>query len=618
MMQQMRENTKWIMLITALAFVALMVFQWGMDVSGRSSGALTGGELGTVNGEPITYQQWNAVYRNLYQQQQDQTGGTSDIDNDAIEDQAWDQLVMDRLIDQELARRGIQVTDNEIRQAARYSPPPEFYQYEVFQTDGQFDLDKYHQFLASSTDPQLLQQLEDYYRRMLPRNKLFQQVAASVVVTDGELWRQYRERNETASMDYILLDPQSTVADDDISVSDGEIATYYNNNRDDFQRPARAEVRVVAVDKAPTPADTAAALARAREVRGEIMDGADFADVALRESDDAATAEQGGSLGTIRPGQTVPAFDEAVWSAPIGQVTEPVKSQYGYHLIRVDRRTDEEADVSHILIEIQRTLESEDSMLATVDSLEDKVQRVSLEAAADDLGLRVRNADVTPVLPSLAGVGSVSEGVDWVFEQMPMPEAVSPVFENDRYFYVMELVEREDARTLTLEEATPNVRNLLRTQKKRDRTRGVGHQIVDAIEGGSTLEDAAAATGLTIRSAGPFTRLQFVPGVGSGNAAIGAAFGLPVGATSGLLETPDAFYVIRVTDRTEADRQAWQAQLPAQRQQVTNALRNQRLNQFLDALRNEADIVDNRSLVLNNSGSSGGSQQPAPSSPLGF
>lgn len=618
MMQQMRENTKWIMLVTALAFVALMVFQWGMDVSGRSSGALTGGELGQVNGDPITYQEWNAVYRNLYEQQQEQSGGTADVDNDAIEDQAWDQLVMDRLIDQELARRGIEVTDNEIRQAARFSPPPEFYQYEVFQTDGQFDLDKYHQFLATSPDPQMLQQLESYYRRMLPRNKLFQQIAASVVVTDGELWRQYRERTETASMDYILLDPQATVSDDEVSVSDGEIATYYNTNRDDFQRPARAEVRVVAVDKAPTPADTAAALERAREVRAEIMDGADFADVALRESDDAATAEQGGSLGTIRPGQTAPAFDQAVWSAPIGQVTEPVKSQYGYHLIRVDRRTDEEADVAHILIEIRRTLESEDSMLATVDSLEDTVQRVSLTAAAEDLGLRVRNAELTPVLPSLAGVGAVSEGVDWVFEQKPMPDAVSPVFENQRYYYVMELVERDEARPLTLEEATSNIRTLIRTQKKRDRTRAVGHQIVDVIQGGSSLEDAAAATGLPVRSAGPFSRLEFVPGVGSGNAAIGAAFGLPVGETSGLLETPDAFYVIRVTDRTVADREAWQAQLSQQRQQVTSSMRNQRLNQFLEALRSEAEIVDNRSQVLTNSSSGGGQQPATPTSPLGF
>lgn len=617
MMQQMRENTVWIMVITALAFVALMVFEWGMDMSGQSAAAMTGGELGEVNGVPITYQQWNEVYRNLYQQQQDQGAPVSSQDNDDLEDQAWDQLVMERLVEQELNRRGIQITEGEIRQAARYSPPPEFYQYEVFQTDGQFDLDKYHQFLSSaSADPQLLYDLENYYRRMLPRNKLFQQVAASVVVTDGELWRQYRERVETASMDYVLLDPQRLVPDEEVTVTDSEVANYYNRNREDFERPARAEVQIVAVDTWPMAADTAASLERARAVRDELRQGADFTDMALRESDDATSAEQGGSLGTIRRGQTVPAFETAVWDARIGEVTDPVQSQYGYHIIRVDSRTEEEAEVSHILVEIRRTLESEDTMLATVDSLEALVDGITLEAAAEELGLQLRTAELTPAVPTVPGVGAVSEAVDWVFDERPLPGSVSPILENDRYFYVVELIEREEARALTLEEATPSIRAILTTQKKRDRTRGMGHQLVDLIEGGATLEEAAGEAGLTVRTAGPFTRLEFVPGVGAGNAATGAAFGLPLGEVSGLVETRDAFYLIRVTERTEASREAWREQLPQQRQQVVGQLRNQALNQFLDALREEADIVDNRDQVL--SASPTQQQQQMPQGPLGF
>ena len=177
-------------------------------------------------------------------------------------------------------------------------------------------------------------------------------------------------------------------------------------------------------------------------------------------------------------------------------------------------------------------------------------------------------------------------------------DAVSPVFENERYYYVMELVERQEARALTLDEATPDIRTILRNEEKRARTRDMGRQLVDRIETGATLEQAADEAGFPVRSAGPFTRLEFVPGVGSGNAAIGAAFGLPVGAVSGLLETDDAFYVIRVTDRTTADREAWRAQLPQQRQQVVSTLRDQRLNQFLEALREDAEIVDNRDQVL--------------------
>ena len=594
MMQQMRDNTKWIMLITALAFVALMVFEWGMDMSGRSAQAMTGGQIGSVNGDPVTQVEFQETYNQLYNQRQQESGSISAVENLQLEDQAWEQVVNDRLIQQELERRGIEVTEAELRNAARYNPPPEFYGYEMFQTNGEFDLDKYHQFLASAQDPQLLRNLEAYYRRVIPRSKLFQQVGAGTVVTDGELWRMYKERNETATVEYLALNPQQLVPQSEVDVEDREIAAYYNENRDDFQRPARAQVQVVSIDQAPTAADTAASLERAREVRAEIVGGADFAEVAQRESVDEASAGQGGSLGTVQRGQTVAPFEEAVWNATIGEVTEPVRTQFGYHLIRVDRRTEQEADVSHILIPVERTLESEDRMLARVDSLEDMIERMSLQAAAETLDLPVRTTELTPVIPSVPGVGTVDAGVDWVFEDQPMAGSVSPVMENERRFYAMELIEREEARPLTLEEARPTIRSILVREQQRERTRVIGEQVVDSLESGATLGEAATTARVDVRRAGPFTRMDFVPGIGSGNAAIGAAFGLEPGETSGLLETSDGFYVVRVVERTPADREAWQEQLATQRQQVLAALQRQRLNQFLEGLREEAEIVDQR------------------------
>jgi len=601
MMKQMRENTKWIMLITALAFVALMVFEWGMDMSGQSAGAITGGELGSVNGAPITYAEFSEVYRNLYEQRQQEGGTINTAENRQLEDQAWDQLVMDRLIEQELRRRGLGVTDMEIRQAARFAPPPEFYEYDLFQTDGQFDPEKYYAFLSSSSaDPQLLRGLESYYRRILPRSKLFQQIGAATVITDGELWRLYQERNETVSVRYIGLDPRSLIDDASVTVSDREIAAYYNEHRNDFERPARAEVRVVAIDKDPTPADTAASLERARSIRQEILEGADFGEVAARDSEDPGSAGRGGALGRVQRGvnQLVAAFEDAVWAAPIGEVTEPVQTEFGYHLILVTERTEDEAEVSHILVPVERTIESEDEMLARVDSLEAMVERMSLDAAAQAIGLAVRTTELNPLLPTLPGIGEVDEGVEWVFEDGPVVGEVGPVFENPRRYYVLELLDREDARPLTLDEARNSIRTILMTERKRERTRDIGRQVVDRLESGASLEEAAASAALAVRDAGPFTRLDFVPGLGAANPAIGAAFGLEVGETSGLIETPDAYYILRVTDRTEADREAWESQREQQRQQVVASLQNQRLTEFLDALRDAADVEDNRDEVL--------------------
>jgi peptidyl-prolyl cis-trans isomerase D len=599
-MRQLRENTKWIMLVTVVAFVALMVFEWGMDMSGGSAEAMTGGELGKVNGSSIMFTEWSQTYRSLYQQRQEQADGAiSPAENREIEDQAWDQLVMDRLIDQELRRRGIRVTNEEIRQAALYLPPPEFYQHEAFQTNGQFDLEKYHAFLRSpAADAQLLMDLEHYYRRMIPRSKLFQQINASVVVTDSELWQMYREQNERASARFIRMDPQELVPEAEVTIADREIAAYYNENRDSFQRPARAEIRIVTLDKTPTAADTVASLERAREVRQEILDDGDFAEVARRESVDRGSAARGGQLGTMLRGQTVPEFEQAVWAAPVGQLTEPIRSDFGYHIIRVDRRTDEEADVAHILIPIERTVDSEDALLARVDSLETLAERMALPAAAQELGLTHRTTELTPVLPTLPGVGRVDGAVDWVFDERPPIGEASPVLENDRYFYVVELLSRQDARTLTLEEATPSVRTTLIRQRQRERTREIGRQVIERIQAGASLQQAAAQINVPVGTADDFTRLDDVPGLGQANAAVGAAFGLDVGQLSGLIATRDAFFVVQTTERTPADRDAWMAQRDSQRQQVMAVLQNQRINQYLEGLRNEARIVDQRDRVL--------------------
>ncbi len=598
-MKQMRDNTKWIMLITALAFVGLMVFQWGMDVSGRSANSQ--GDLGEVDGEAITYAEFNQAYRTLYdQRQQQEKAPITSAENKRLEDQAWNQIVMDRLIAHELHRRGISVTDREVREAARYAPPPDFYNAEVFQTNGQFDIEKYHRFLGSGqADPQLLRDLESYYRRVIPRSKLFQEITTSVVVTDGELWRRYREEHETASIRYIALDPQALVPAGDVTVDDADVASYYAQHRSDFERPARAQVKVTSISKAPTPADTAAALEHAREVRQEIVDGADFATVAGRESQDQGSAAQGGELGTIRKGQTVPQFEEAAWSAPIGQITQPVLTPFGFHLIRVASRNADSAEVAHILISIERTAESEDSLLARVDSLESLAGRMSLDNAAQELGLQVRTTELTPVLPTLPGIGDVSEGVNWAFEDQPATGDISPIFENQSRFFIMELEQRQEARPLTLEEATPSIRGILIRERRHERTRDIGRQVVDRLTAGASLDEAASTVNAEVRTAGPFTRVDYVPGIGSANAVIGAAFGLARGETSGLLETDQAFYIIQVTDRTAADREAWQQQLPQQRQQVVSSIRSQRLDEFLSALRDNASVVDNRQKVLN-------------------
>ncbi|MEX2467607.1 MAG: peptidylprolyl isomerase [Gemmatimonadota bacterium] len=591
----MREATKPIMLFTALAFVALMVFEWGMDASGMSSGSV--GEIGSVNGDPVMYDAYMASYRRLYDQaQQSQEGLISTQQNRELEDAAFDEVVTQILIQQELDERGISVSDREISEAAQFSPPE--YLIPQFVTEqGQFDLQGYQSFLASLPADQLLI-LEGYYRDVIPRSKLLRQVTSGIFVSDADLWQRWQDETEQVEIRYVPVDPATRYPDDEFTVTDAEVQDYYDDNQEQFEIPARATVKAVVLPKTPTAADTVASLERARELRAEIVEGEDFAEVAQRASADQNSARAGGDLGVVTRGQMTPPFDSAVFAAPIGQVTEPVQTTFGFHLIEVTERwAQDSAQARHVLVPIERTDDSEIQILTLADSLEDMTETYTIEEAAQGVGATVNTLEISETFPFVAGAGQVSEGADWTFEEAESGD-VSPVFETDQAFYALELISAEPAGVLPLQDVRASIETTLRLEKKLERAREEGRGVVERVRGGEALANVADDLGLAIRSAGPFTRVDFVPGIGRQNAAVGAAFGTPVGEVSDVVTTASNAFVIEAVDHIPADSLAWREQIDEQRATVIAQLEQQRLEAWITALRESARIVDRRAEVL--------------------
>ena len=595
MMRQMREVTKPIMLFTALAFVGLMVFQWGMDITGQSGGGL--GQIGSVNGDAVMYEPYMAAYRQLYDQvQRSQEELLSSQQNKEIEDAAFDEIVNQLLIRQELDRRGITVTGQEISDAAQFSPP-DYLRPQFSDEFGGLDLAAYQSFLVS-LPPQQLLLLEAYYRDVIPRGKLLRQVSSGIYLSDAALWQQWRDENEQVEIRYIPMDPASRYAAEDFTISEADIEAYYRANEEEFAVPARASIKVVVLDKTPTPADTVASEERATELLQEILDGADFGDVATRESRDEATAALGGALGIFPKDFMMPAFDSVVFSSPIGEVVGPVKTPYGYHIIEVlDRWAPDSAQARHVLVSIARTDDSEIELLTLADSLEDLGEAMPLDRAAAAAGLTSTTVDITRTFPFVVGAGQVSEGSDWLFEEAS-PGDVSPVFETSTAFYSMELISSEPEGVLPLESASVAIESTLLFERRMERSRVDAQAIADRIHAGEALANVAADLGLEVRTAGPFARNDFVPGVGRHNAAIGASFGLQPGEVSGGVSTPANTYVIEVTSRTQADPSPWLGQSLQQRETAVAILKQQRLQEWITALRSAATIVDRRDVVL--------------------
>ena len=597
LMKTMRDNTKWIMLITALAFVALMVFEWGMDITGISGGGM---ELGSVGRTPVTNDMYQSTYRNLYDQvSRSQAEPVNSQQNREIEDAAWNEVVNQILISQELDRRGIRVTDDEIRQAALFAPPPGFQQERAFQTDGRFDLSKYQQFIQTGAEDLMLLQLEAYYRDVIPRGKLLRQVTSGIQVSDAELWRSFRDENEQVEVAFVALDPARRIGNDQVTVTPSEVQAYYRANREDFRVPATARVKLSVLGKAPTAADSVAVEELVQELLGEIGGESTFEEVAARESSDEGSAAEGGNLGTVFPGQLPAAMDTAIFNGPVGGVQGPIRTNFGLHLIRVDERWGaDSAQARHILIPMERTDASEMRLLARADSLERMGETRTLEEVASILQIEVQEIQLTEEFPLAPGAGLIGEGAEWALEEAA-PGDVSPVFETQQAFYALELISTSPEGYQTVEEVTPLIEETLRLEKKMDLVVEEGGRWAEALRSGSTtLEQLAAENGLTVNRPEPFTRMDFVPGLGRQNAAVGAAFGLEAGQVSNPVRTGANVFLIQSISSTPADRDAFEAVKEELRAQTIQLIQQQRLDEWLQGLRTATRVVDRRREVF--------------------
>jgi parvulin-like peptidyl-prolyl isomerase len=596
MMRQMREATKPIMLLAALAFVALMVFEWGMDISGQSSGGV--GEIGRVNGDAVSYDAYMASFRNLYDQvQQSQEQPVTSQQNTEIEDAAFDEVVNQILIAQELRRRGIRVTDQEIVQAAQLSPPDELRPGFTSPETGQFDITAYQMFLATAPPDQLLL-LEAYYRDVIPRGKLLRQVSSGIYLSDAELWQSFRDDNDQVEVRFVALDPGTRYEDEDFTISDADTEEYFRDHQEEFTVPARASVKVAVLDKTPTAADSVAAGETAAALRQEILDGTDFAEVAQRESSDQQSAILGGDLGTFSRGTMIGAFDTAAFESPLNTVLEPVRTAFGYHIIEVQERWGvDSAQARHVLIPFERTDDSEIALLMLADSLEDMGEVMSLDEAAANAGLEATTADLAENFPFVGGAGQISEGSDWAFLEGE-PGDVSPVFETEQAFYALELISTTEEGVLPLEDARGAIESTLRFDRKMDKAAVDGQAMLDRIAAGEDLAQVAEEVGLEVDEPTPFTRADFVPKLGRQNAAIGASFGLRPGQMSEVVTTPSNAFIIEQVSYAQADSAAWLGQTIQQRETQATILQQTRLQLWIAALRTAARIVDRRAEVL--------------------
>ena len=600
MMILLRQKTVFVLWFVIFAFIGLIVVEWGADYSGPSTNGASDA-VGVINGETISLQQFQDALRRIARQvPQEQRA-----DQALLVRQVWDYYVREIILTQEYERLGFEVTDGEIAFYTRNKPPQAVREFEVFQTDGAFDMDKYVQFIgnpANLSDPNnqaLVLWIESTIERQLLDYRLQRMLRGTAQVSPNEAHQHFAEANEKVRIEYAFA--PSDAADSEIEVADEDLAAYYQEHVADYEHPDQVKLEYVRFPKEPSAADSLETKEEIERLRQEIEAGKDFAELAGVVSDDEGSVARGGDLGFFGRGQMVAPFEEAAFALAPGELSGPVQTRYGWHLIKVEERLEEsggeKVHARHILLRYQPSRTTEDSLRSRAEVFQEQAAAEGFAAALAASGTEATPTNFLRKSQAVPGISANTTWlVNWFFEQEP--GAVSQVVEDDLGLWVVHLVAKRPEGTVPLDELRDQLEPLVRTRKKAVRAATRLEAVRREVEAGTTLAQAAQNAGVELQTPEAFARTESVEGLGRANAVIGAAFRLEEGQLSEVIEVTEGgkrgAYLLKLLEKTPVDEE----QFAAQREQVIAQLQAQReqeaVQNWFAYLYETAEIEDNR------------------------
>lgn len=346
--------------ILAIALVFILQFGPGSRGCNAPLAPSVKDAAAKVNGKEIPIRAFRQAYaQQLEMLRQRGMGDEAVARQFGVPGRVLDQLITTELAKQAAEREGISVSNAELLEQLLRDPS--------FQKDGTFDHEVYVQVVRSmGTTPE---DYEDDLRRRMAAGRLLNLVAETAAVSDAELRARFQREGDTAALSLVKFDPTAYAtrikAPTPAEVTawekahGPEIAAYYQENKRNYSKGEQVRARhiLVKLPRTATDADKKAGFEQASELRKEILGGKDFAEVARASSDDPGSKNKGGELGWNEKTAWVPAFAQAAFNLPIGEVSEPVLTPFGFHLIQVEeKKPAEEKPVAAVSGEIAQIL----------------------------------------------------------------------------------------------------------------------------------------------------------------------------------------------------------------------------------------------------------------------
>jgi peptidyl-prolyl cis-trans isomerase D len=612
MLDRMRRHRgwlKWSLGIVVVTFVALYIPS--CFLSDMGVGAAPAGSIATVNGRKIL----TATFQRAYNQQATQLRSAyGDQFNDQMLQQlgigprVLDQLINDEAILIEANRLGIRVSDDELRDRILTIP--------AFQQNGQFiGWQQYSLFLQRQRPPMRPDEFETEVRKQLIGEKLQALVTGWIHVPDAELQKEFTKRNEKVKLELAVF--TANQFKNTIQPADAEILARFESNKEEYRLPEKRRVRFLALDAAAFKArmtatmpeiearykqneatysspeqikashilfktegkDEATVKKLAESVLAKVKAGGDFAALAKQYSDDSSK-DNGGDLDYFGHGTMVKEFDEAAWALKVGETTDLVKTEYGFHIIKL---TDKKAATKRTLTDVRPQLEDQiktEKAQAEATKKADEIAAsiktpADLDRVAREQGLAVGDSGLFSREEPLAGLGFAPAVSSKAFELEQ--GKVSDKLQTGQGFAWITVVEIKPSALPTLEEVKTKVKDDVVRLKAVEVARARAEAM--AKTAAANFAGAAKAAGVEVKTTELITRGSPLPEVGVNQAVEDVVFKLKAGEATGPIATDNAVVVARVKERQDPK----PGEFETAKTSLAGELRQQRQNQFFGA-----------------------------------
>lgn len=595
MLQDFRRFSKAFLYIVIVAFIGTIIFAWGADINTSKTQK---GFIGEIGGEEITLQEYQNVLENYSRQMtQSSQRELSQEEIYQLRSRAWDDMITNKMYGHKIAELGLTLSNTELAEHLKRFPPQIVQQHEAFANEqGGFD---YQRYLASMQDPQFTQfwvQVENFSRGEIITMKLQELSVMAARVTGQDVKEEFINNNELIKCEYALF-LRDDLKDPEITNDTSEVLEYYNTHKDDFYRDADAQLRYAEFNKLPSASDSLALKMAMESLHEEIMDGADFAQLARDLSEDGS-AQAGGDLGWFGKGAMVQAFEEAAFALEdSGDVSDPVQSQFGWHIIMKtgEREQNDTLQIraSHILMKLGPSGQTVSDLYTAAQAFVDAATESSFDSAAAMLGIEIKETGVFSKGAYCGTLGQSPRANEFAFSSKI--GQVSYIIGEPARFIVAQLEERRPAGIRNFKESFGSASKYLTNKKLDARAMAKAQELHDLIVAGTSMEQAAEQLEAAYAVSPMLSRRTGVRKLGTDPNFLGTLFTLSQEAPlSKPIKTGKGSAVIQFLERQAPNLEMFTPQEDSIQRALLGDYRNRKFQEWYTELQEETKVVDYR------------------------